>query len=431
MKTTRLSAAGCLLLTIVLALALAACSSAQPESPVGETGSPVSNAGNFPNDQAAYDFFVSKGLTSFQAAGIVGNLDQESGVDPTSQQYGGGPGRGIAQWEVGGRWDTYSGDNAVEYAGQLGQSVWSLGLQLDFVWYELTTFSWYGLGALRATTNVTDATIAFENDFEGCGQCDQSQRIAYAQAVLAAFGGSAANGTGAPSGTCTASEVSNASDRGAHFWTCEYGGFRYLCDDRNGKVSEVCPSGCTTEGVDADDQCNGAPQPQCTAQEIANQSAVVNGINASFWTCEGNSRYVCDAQGNKVAEVCAAGCSPQGAATDDLCGCSAQLTAGAMMAGGNIRSCDGRFTFAMQGDGNLVLYKGTRPLWASNTWHSAARYATMQGDGNLVLYDPSHHPVWASHTNRHPGAYLVVQNDGNVVIYQGHTPLWATNTAGR
>ena len=58
------------------------------------------------DDQAAYEFFVGKGLTDFQAAGIVGNLDQESGVDPTAVQYGGGPGRGIAQWSVGGRWDT-------------------------------------------------------------------------------------------------------------------------------------------------------------------------------------------------------------------------------------------------------------------------------------------------------------------------------------
>ena len=41
-----------------------------------------------------------------QAAGIIGNLDQESGMDPTISQYDGGPGRGIAQWSTGGRWDT-------------------------------------------------------------------------------------------------------------------------------------------------------------------------------------------------------------------------------------------------------------------------------------------------------------------------------------
>ncbi len=58
------------------------------------------------SDQIAFDYFVGKGLTDVQAAGIVGNLDQESGMSPTIAQYGGGPGRGIAQWSVGGRWDT-------------------------------------------------------------------------------------------------------------------------------------------------------------------------------------------------------------------------------------------------------------------------------------------------------------------------------------
>src|SRR5579863_10246567 len=112
------------------------------------------------NDKAAFDYFLGKGLVNFQAAGIVGNLDQESGVDPTAVQSG-GPGRGIAQWSVGGRWDTDANDNAVWYAAQQGQSVDSLQLQLDFIWYELTTFPNYGLASLIASTDVTSATIAF------------------------------------------------------------------------------------------------------------------------------------------------------------------------------------------------------------------------------------------------------------------------------
>jgi MYXO-CTERM domain-containing protein len=141
----------------------------------------------FANDKPAYDFFVGKGLTNFQAAGIVGNLDQESGVDPASVQFGGGPGRGIAQWSVGGRWDTSANDNVLAYASKLGQSSGSLNLQLEFIWYELTTFG-YGFTKLKATTNVTDATVAFMSDYEICGTCAQSQRVAYAQSVLSAYG---------------------------------------------------------------------------------------------------------------------------------------------------------------------------------------------------------------------------------------------------
>jgi hypothetical protein len=130
--------------------------------------------------------FVAKGLKNFQSAGIVGNLDQESGGNPRAVQPG-GPGRGIAQWSVGGRWDTFANDNAVWYAGTKGADVWSLGLQLDFIWYELTTHG-YGFTELKATTNVTDATIVFENKYEICGNCQQATRISYAQAVLNAYG---------------------------------------------------------------------------------------------------------------------------------------------------------------------------------------------------------------------------------------------------
>jgi MYXO-CTERM domain-containing protein len=166
----------------------AACSAPMTEM-LGANRAAGSTA--FPNDQAAYDYFREKGLSSFQAAGIVGNLDQESGVDPTIAQQGGGPGRGIAQWSVGGRWDTDQGDNLVAFAAQEGQSPDSLGVQLDFIWYELQSFSGYGLVKLQATTNVTDAATEFEIDFEGCdiaSECDLSSRISYATDVLDAYG---------------------------------------------------------------------------------------------------------------------------------------------------------------------------------------------------------------------------------------------------
>ena len=164
--------------------ALVGCGAPPTEEDLAQSRAALSPS---PNDEAAFDYFVGKGLTSFQAAGIVGNLDQESQVDPTAVQAG-GPGRGIAQWSVGGRWDTYANDNVLSYAGTQGESSSSLTLQLAFIWYELTTFSSYGLSELRASTNVTDATIAFETYYEGCGTCDQSTRIADAELALSTYG---------------------------------------------------------------------------------------------------------------------------------------------------------------------------------------------------------------------------------------------------
>jgi hypothetical protein len=154
----------------------------------------LSEAALSSSEQSAFNFFVSKGLTKIQAAGVIGNLMQESNVNPGAVQYGGGPGRGIAQWSVGGRWDADYHDNVAWYAAAHGGSRWTLGTQLNFTWYELETFGGYGLSELRASNNITSATVAFQNRFEGCGTCDESRRIQYAQQALNAYGGGGGGG---------------------------------------------------------------------------------------------------------------------------------------------------------------------------------------------------------------------------------------------
>jgi hypothetical protein len=88
----------------------------------------------------------------------------------------------------------------------------------------------------------------------------------------------------------------------------------------------------------------------------------------------------------------------------------------------------------MQGDGNLVLYEGPTPRWASSTVGTGANFAAMQSDGNLVLY-AGNAPVWASNTFGSPGAYLAIQEDGNLVIYTAPgtpdaRPIWSSMNPG-
>jgi hypothetical protein len=180
-------ASGALALPLILAACLPSRSTGSDDSPEQNSGAVVTENAN---DKVAFDYFVGQGLTDVQAAGIVGNLDQESGMSPTIAQIGGGPGRGIAQWSVGGRWDTSQDDNVAWYAAQQGESVDSLDLQLSFIWYELTTIG-YGYSELRAATTVDEAVTVFQDDYEICGACDSSNRIAYAEAALAQFGGAA------------------------------------------------------------------------------------------------------------------------------------------------------------------------------------------------------------------------------------------------
>lgn len=86
------------------------------------------------NIRKAFFYFVQNHqLTAAQSAGIVGNLIQESGVNPKSEQKG-GPGRGIAQWSAGGRWEALK-----KWAGS--KDIYLLRTQLDFIWYEMTNVS--------------------------------------------------------------------------------------------------------------------------------------------------------------------------------------------------------------------------------------------------------------------------------------------------
>ncbi len=88
-----------------------------------------------------------------------------------------------------------------------------------------------------------------------------------------------------------------------------------------------------------------------------------------------------------------------------------------------------RYRFAMQTDGNLVLYDHNGVAhWASNTV-GTGKYAVMQPDGNFVIYNTNGVPVWASGTQQWGSSSLRLQNDRNAVIYDATlTPRWATNT---
>ncbi|KAF8852794.1 alpha-D-mannose-specific plant lectin, partial [Acephala macrosclerotiorum] len=103
------------------------------------------------------------------------------------------------------------------------------------------------------------------------------------------------------------------------------------------------------------------------------------------------------------------------------------------MPGDSVISTDGRFTFTLQTDGNLVLYgPANQPLWASNTNGHEDFSFTMQKDGNLVLYGPQGQPLWATNTNGHTNIWnVIMQGDGNLVVYDAHSGvLWASNTQG-
>ncbi len=109
---------------------------------------------------------------------------------------------------------------------------------------------------------------------------------------------------------------------------------------------------------------------------------------------------------------------------------SDHLQAGGSLAPGQaLRSPNSQYTLRLEADGALVHYVPDGSWdWRTPAGTSAARFA-VQTDGNLVLYDGSAIP-WASYTQGTTAAALFVQDDGNVVLY---TPtmgvIWASATA--
>ena len=78
-----------------------------------------------------------------------------------------------------------------------------------------------------------------------------------------------------------------------------------------------------------------------------------------------------------------------------------------------LRSGNGRFTLCMQEDGNLVVYSGSTPIWASRTDSKGCQpfRLVMQEDSNLCIYDGTGHCTWASDTWKcgKAGAWVTMQ----------------------
>ncbi len=186
-------------LALLLSVFVTGCMVGEDNLPSEDDLPPLRSEASLSNNaRTAFNYFVGKGLTKIQAAGVVGNLMQESSVNPAAVEYGGGPGRGIAQWSVGGRFNTGT-TNLTKFAAARGGSKWALTTQLDFIWHELATVGGFGLPELRAATTLTAAVTAFQNKYEICGTCSQTKRMQYAQQALTDFGGgSTGGGTPAP-----------------------------------------------------------------------------------------------------------------------------------------------------------------------------------------------------------------------------------------
>ena len=134
------------------------------------------------NEQDVVSFFTGKGYEPHQAAGIAGNLMQESTLNPTAKNPTSGA-YGLPQW-LGSRkkaFFDYTVKNKKDAADPL--------TQLEFMDLELNTTEKKAKDKLLATTTATDAAHTFSNAYEraGANEKKNAKRASYAEKIFSAI----------------------------------------------------------------------------------------------------------------------------------------------------------------------------------------------------------------------------------------------------
>lgn len=165
------------------------------------------------NEEKVWNYLVGNmGLSAVQAAGIMGNIQQESGFSPTIVNKRSGA-YGLIQWFAGRE------TNLENYARSVNKDKGDLGMQLDFMKQELEGPSYKArvLDPIRATNDLAQVTRIWLEKFEiPCSPpgraCDKetATRVPFAQNWLSLFGSNTAGavGNGQAVGGCGGNGVS-------------------------------------------------------------------------------------------------------------------------------------------------------------------------------------------------------------------------------
>lgn len=142
------------------------------------------------NVEQGWNFFTQQlKISNVGAAAILGNLMQESSVNPLSVQPD-GPGRGIAQWTFDQRWQTL-----LKFSSTEGLDPLSLKAQLGFMLVEMNSGSYGHYDSNFNLMNITDAATYFEIKYENAGKPNMTRRLQYANQIYAQYGNAPITGS--------------------------------------------------------------------------------------------------------------------------------------------------------------------------------------------------------------------------------------------
>ncbi len=177
------------------------------------------------NLQSIYNYMLGKGLTDFQAAGVVGNIAIESGGYPQRLQShppdflqpdpsGVSAGWGLIQWTPG------SKVLGIQKQAGVNGTIGDLGTQLEIIWWHMTTETPTGakdfMAKYKTTTDYTSATTMYMDIMEAPAAATNhlTDRIAAAKLAMAYEKNPTAGGPitdAATNCTCPAPGAANAA----------------------------------------------------------------------------------------------------------------------------------------------------------------------------------------------------------------------------
>jgi hypothetical protein len=126
------------------------------------------------------DLMRDFGLTSVQAAGILGNIGRECGgfTDMVEDR---GSGRGMCQWS------STRGAAFLSWCKKLGKPISDLDANYTFLRHELQSTERGAILAVKRQKTIAGATKAFMDVFERPGVPALSDRVRWANLALAAY----------------------------------------------------------------------------------------------------------------------------------------------------------------------------------------------------------------------------------------------------
>jgi LysM repeat protein len=142
---------------------------------------PSKGGGASGNAKTALDYFIQQGWTPEQAAGLVANLQAESGTNLDTAALGdAGKGYGIAQWH---------GSRQRDFERVMGKPLKGSGLedQLKFVQWELTdpkSTERRSGARLKAAKTAAEAAAIIDQYYERSSGIHRDKRIKFAQNLV-------------------------------------------------------------------------------------------------------------------------------------------------------------------------------------------------------------------------------------------------------